>query len=281
MSNVSKSTRVSYAQERLWFLDQLESGNTACNIPAAYRLEGSLDVDALEWSLNEIVQRHEVLRTTFEAVDGRPVQVIAPELSLTLPVEDLRRFPESEREVEVRRLAAEEARRPFDLADGPLLRARLLRLGEACPEREPEVRCRREEHVLLLTMHHIVSDGWSMGVFNRELSALYEAFCEGESSPLPELSTQYADFAVWQGEVLEEQLACWRQHLDGAFVRILAQAGIVGGQVKQVKGADPLTAQQMAYDDVHRVDIIGALGHRERAIGRGFVRGLSFATRLG
>jgi len=196
---------LSFAQERLWFLDQLEPGNTAYGIPIAYRLQGSLDVAALEWSLNEIVRRHEVLRATFAVVDGRPAQVIAPEMRLTLPVEDLRGLPEAEQEAEVERWATEEAHHPFDLAQGPLLRATLLRLNE-------------EEHVLLLTMHHIVSDGWSMGVFNRELAVLYEAFSAGEPSPLPELPIQYADFAVWQrgwlqGEVLEEQLAYWRQHL--------------------------------------------------------------------
>jgi len=196
---------LSFAQERLWFLDQLGPGNTAYGIPVAYRLQGSLDVAALEWSLNEIVRRHEVPRTTFAVVDGRPVQVIAPEMRLTLPVEDLRGLPEAEQEAEVERWATEEAQHPFDLAQGPLLRAALLRLDE-------------EEHVLLLTMHHIVSDGWSMGVFNRELAALYEAFSAGKPSPLPELPLQYADFVVWQrewlqGEVLEEQVAYWRQHL--------------------------------------------------------------------
>ena len=198
---------LSFAQERLWFLEQLEPGNTAYNIAAAYRLRGPLDVAALERSLNEIVRCHEVLRTTFATMDGRPVQVIAPEMSLTLPVEDLQELPEAEREAEAQRLLTEEAQRPFDLEKGPLLRAALLRLDE-------------EEHVLLLTMHHIVSDGWSMGVFNRELAVLYEAFSVGKPSPLPELPIQYADFAVWQrewlqGEVLEEQLAYWREHLGG------------------------------------------------------------------
>ena len=209
MRSVSREGELplSFAQERLWFLDQLEPGNTAYGIPAAYRLQGSLDVAALEWGLNEIVRRHEALRTTFEVVDGRPVQITAPDLRLMLPVEYLREFPEAEREAEVQRQATEEAQRSFDLAKGPLLRITLLRLGE-------------EEHVLLLTMHHIVSDDWSMGVFNRELSALYEAFSAGEPSPLPELPIQYADFAVWQrewlqGEVLEEQLAYWGGQLGG------------------------------------------------------------------
>ncbi len=204
-----KGLPLSFAQERLWFLHQLEPGIAAYNIPVAYCLKGPLDADALERSLNEIVRRHEVLRTSFEVVDGRPVQVIAPNLRLTLPVEDLRELPETEWETEAHRLYTGAAQQPFDLAQGPLLRVTLLRLGE-------------EEHVLLLTMHHIVSDGWSMGIFNRELSTLYEAFSAGKPSPLPDLSTQYADFAVWQrqwlqGEVLEKQLSYWKQQLGGGL----------------------------------------------------------------
>ena len=204
-----KELPLSFAQERLWFLDQLELGSTAYNIPVAYSLKGPLDVDALKWSLDEIVRRHEVLRTTFEVVDGRPVQVIAMNLRLALPVADLRELPEAERETEVRRLHTEEAQQPFDLAQGPLLRVTLLRLGE-------------EEHVLLLTMHHIVSDGWSMGIINRELSVLYEAFSAGKSSPFSDPPIQYADFAVWQrrwlqGEVLEEQLSYWKRQLGGGL----------------------------------------------------------------
>ena len=198
---------LSFAQQRLWFLDQLEPGNPAYNIPAAMRLRGALNVAALEQGLNEVVQRHEVLRTTFSLVEGQPVQVIAPTLTLTLPVVDLRNLPGTQREAEALWLATEEARRPFDLARGPLLRATLLRLDE-------------EDHVLLLTMHHIVSDGWSMGIVFRELSALYEAFSKGKPSPLPELPIQYADFAVWQqqwlqGEVLEAQLSYWKKQLAG------------------------------------------------------------------
>jgi len=199
---------LSFAQQRLWFLDQLKPGNSTYNIPAAMRLRGPLNVAALEQSLNEIVRRHEALRTTFASVEGQPIQIISPPEPFTLSIADLRQLPETEREPEARRLATEEARRPFDLAQGPLLRTTLLRLGE-------------EEHVLLLTMHHIVSDGWSMGILFRELSTLYEAFSAGKPSPLPELPIQYADFAVWQlqwlqGEVLEAQLAYWRKQLAGA-----------------------------------------------------------------
>ncbi|MDY7076205.1 MAG: amino acid adenylation domain-containing protein [Chloroflexota bacterium] len=198
---------LSFAQQRLWFLDQFEPGSPFYNVPSAVRLAGPLDVAALEQSLNEIVQRHQVLRTTFQTVDGRAVQVIAPKLTLTLPVVDLGGLPEAEREAEVRRLAAENAQQPFDLAQGPLLRVTLLRLE-------------RQEHVVLLNMHHIVSDGWSIGVLIQEVAALYESFAAGKPSPLPELPIQYVDYAHWQrewlqGEVLESQLAYWKQQLDG------------------------------------------------------------------
>src|SRR5208282_919887 len=153
-------------------------------------------------SLNEIVKRHEALRTTFSIVDDRPAQVIAPSLTLTVSIVDLRELPETERETEVQRLVATEAQRPFDLAEGPLVRATLLRLGE-------------NEHVGLLTMHHIVSDGWSTGILIREMAVLYDAFCSDRPASLPELPIQYADFAHWQrqwleGEVLETQLAYWK-----------------------------------------------------------------------
>jgi len=198
---------LSFAQQRLWFLDQLEPGSPLYNIPSAVRLTGRLDVVALERSLSEIVRRHEVLRTTFAAENGRPVQVIAPELTMTLPVVDLRDLPDAEREAEARRLATEEARRPYDLTEGPLLRVTLLRLDG-------------DEYVALLTMHHIASDGWSMGVLIGEIAALYDAFSTGKPSPLPELPIQYVDFAQWQrqwlqGEVLEAQLNYWKQQLDG------------------------------------------------------------------
>ena len=199
---------LSYAQQRLWFLDQLEPHSSAYNIPGALHLTGRLNIVALEQSLNEVVRRHEALRTTFTLFDEQPVQVITDAQPLKLEIEDLRGLAELEREDFASRLATEEARRPFDLQRGPLLRARLLRLDE-------------EEHVLLCTMHHISSDGWSLAIFVREVAALYEAYCRGASSPLPELLIQYADYAVWQrewlqGEVLEEQLAYWREQLTDA-----------------------------------------------------------------
>ncbi|HEU4562041.1 MAG TPA: condensation domain-containing protein, partial [Longimicrobium sp.] len=199
---------LSFAQERLWFIDRLDPGSTVYNMALPLRLRGALDVGALERALGEIVRRHEALRTTFTDVDGSPVQVIAPFDGFVVPVEDLSALGEADREAAVRRRAGEEAARPFDLSAGPLFRAALLRLGE-------------EDHVLLLGMHHIVSDGWSLGVLSREFSTLYEAYRESRESLLPELAVQYADYAVWQreqlaGEMLDRQLAYWKVRLAGA-----------------------------------------------------------------
>ncbi len=198
----------SFAQQRLWFLDQLKSDTAVYNMPAAVRLTGQLDAVALEQTLNEITRRHEALRTTFTVIDEQPVQVITPVHSSPLLIVDLSELPEKEREAEALRLVAEEAQLPFNLAQGPLLRVSLLKLGE-------------EEHVLLMTLHHIISDGWSVGVFIKEMKTLYAAFSNGETSPLPELPIQYADFAQWQrewlsGDVLDEQLVYWKQQLSGA-----------------------------------------------------------------
>jgi len=198
---------LSFAQQRLWFLDQLEPGSPFYNIPETVRLVGPLNVAAMEQSLNEVIRRHESLRTTFETVDGRPVQVIAPELTIPLPVVGLQHLPKAERETEALRLAQEEAQQPFDLARGPLLRACLLRLGE-------------EDHIILLTLHHIIGDNWSTTVLIQEVTVLYDAFSHDRPSPLPELLLQYADFAHWQrnwlqGEVMETQLDYWKQQLAG------------------------------------------------------------------
>ncbi|WP_416671490.1 amino acid adenylation domain-containing protein [Egbenema bharatensis] len=200
---------LSFAQQRLWFLEQLEPGSPFYNHPAAVNLTGALNIAVLEQSFNEIVRRHEVLRTTFMLAGEEPVQVIQPTLMLNLPLIDLRELSETDRTQEVQVLAAQEARCPFDLVKGPLLRGTLLRLGEA-------------EYLLLFTMHHIISDGWSRGVLIRELAALYEAFADGKPSPLPELPIQYGDFAVWQrqwlqGEVLEAQKDYWKQKLGGSL----------------------------------------------------------------
>ncbi len=198
---------LSFAQQRLWFLDQFEPDSSFYNTPAAVRLTGQLNLPSLRQSLNEIVRRHEALRTTFISVDGGPQQVITPTLSVTLQLLDLRELSENERETEARRLISEEARRPFDLEQELLFRATLCRLAE-------------NENVLFINMHHIVSDGWSFGVLFRELTALYQAFSKGDPSPLPELPIQYADYAAWQrdwlrGEALEKQLSYWRQQLSG------------------------------------------------------------------
>ncbi len=200
--------RLSFAQERLWFLDQLEPGSTLYNVPFGVRLQGQLDEAALGRALAELVRRHEVLRTTFASVEGRPIQVIHDQVAVALPLSDLGHLPAEEREARVRLEARGEAGRPFDLAEGPLLRARLLRLSD-------------DEHVLLVTMHHIVSDGWTRGILNREVGLLYGAFRAGAPSPLPELPLQYADYAEWQrrwldGEVLARQLAYWKRELEGA-----------------------------------------------------------------
>ena len=197
---------LSFAQQRLWFLDRLEPNSSTYNIPSALRLKGPLDTNALEQSLNEIVRRHEALRTTFSMVEGQPVQKISASLSLPLSVIDLSQLPESEREDEARRLTNEEAQRHFDLERGPLVRSVLLHLGS-------------EDHILLLTLHHIASDGWSMSILHRELSALYQAFSNGKGSPLGTLPVQYADFAQWQrewlqGDVLVTQLGYWKKRLE-------------------------------------------------------------------
>jgi amino acid adenylation domain-containing protein len=198
---------LSFAQQRLWFLDQLEPNTAVYNIPDMHYFTGALNLDALERSVSEIVRRHETLRTTFHIVDGEPAQVIAAAQPQKIEVIDLSHLPEPEREAKAQRMADEEANQPFDLTRGPLFRFRLVKLAE-------------EEHILLFTMHHIISDGWSLGVLGRELSALYQAYSAGQSSPLDELTIQYADFAVWQrqwlqGEVLEKQLAYWREQLGG------------------------------------------------------------------
>ncbi len=201
---------LSFSQQRLWFLDRLEPGSAAYNLPDALRLRGRLDPALLARVLGEIVRRHEVLRTTFGLVAGRPVQTVSPPGPFPLPRIDLDDLPAAAAEREARRLAEEDAALPFDLARGPHLRARLLRLTAS-----------GAEHVVLLNLHHIVSDGWSVAVLVRELTLLYGAFSAGRPSPLPELPIQYADFADWQhrelsGEVLAGHLQYWRERLAGA-----------------------------------------------------------------
>jgi amino acid adenylation domain-containing protein len=199
--------QLSFGQERLWFLDQLMPGSPVFNIPIAVRLSTPISLAVLEQSLNEIVRRHDALRTTFATIDGKPKPVITPNLNLTIPVVDLSGRPQHELETMARQSTNEEALRPFDLAEGPLVRVGLIRLGE-------------DNHVLLVTTHHIISDGWSTVVFFEELSRLYEAFSKGEQSPLPELPIQFADYAAWQreglqGQVLDKQVSYWKEKLGG------------------------------------------------------------------
>ncbi|MGH9334264.1 MAG: amino acid adenylation domain-containing protein, partial [Vicinamibacteria bacterium] len=196
---------LSFAQQRLWFLDQLGAGS-AYNVPMAVRLTGPLDVEALASSLKAVEERHESLRTSFRSLGGEPMQVLSAKGALELGLTDLRPLAADGRETELRRLVLEEARKPFDLSQLPLLRASLIRVGD-------------EEHVFLLTMHHIVSDGWSMGVLLREITDYYQGFARKRPVALPPLEIQYSDFAVWQrkwlsGEVLESQRAYWRRQLE-------------------------------------------------------------------
>lgn len=198
---------LSYAQQRLWFADQLEKGSTAYNMRFQWRFEGKMRPSALQRVLNHMVQRHEILRTTFPMRNGKPVQKIAREMELVLEEIDLQSFSPEEREAEVRRIANEKATLAFDLTQGPLWRMSWLRLDAST-------------HVLLGNVHHIVSDGWSQEIMSREIGQLYKAYVQNEVAAMPQLNIQYADYAVWQreqfsGEAMEEQLAYWRKQLDG------------------------------------------------------------------
>ncbi|MEM9488144.1 MAG: amino acid adenylation domain-containing protein, partial [Myxococcota bacterium] len=202
---------LSFAQQRLWFLDQLQPGSATYNVPFALRIQGPLDIAALRWSLQRIIARHESLRTRFAAHGGQPVQLIEDQLELELSTVDLSGLPEQARDSRARALATEDAMRPFDLATGPLIRAAVILLAPP-----PD----SDDRILLLTMHHIVSDGWSTGLLIRELSLLYRAYCAGHEPSLPALPVQYADFAVWQrswlqGDVLRDLTDYWTTALDG------------------------------------------------------------------
>ncbi len=198
---------LSPGQQRLWFLDQLEPGTPLYNNFSAIRIQGEISIPLLARSLNHIVERHEILRTTFHEVGGKPVQRIHDHMPVDLPVRDLSDTPEDEREARIRELAIAHARKPFDLTRGPLLRAEALRLGE-------------DDHVLFFTMHHIVSDGWSVAVLIEELATIYQALAAGEEPDLPPLLIQYADFAAWQlervrSEEMAEQIRWWEEQLAG------------------------------------------------------------------
>jgi len=199
--------QLSFGQQRLWFLDQLEPGSPLYNNPAAVMLKGELNISAMEKALNEIVQRHEVLRTTFTTEDDQPTQVINAEMPIKLERIDLRHLPESERQSEAMGLAKAEAQKPFNLSTDPLFRVTLVQFAD-------------QEYLMILVMHHIVSDGWSLSIFIQEIAILYKVHVSGHGSPLPDLAVQYADFAHWQrqwmqGKVLEDQLSYWQEQLKG------------------------------------------------------------------
>ncbi len=243
---------LSFAQERLWFLDHLEPGSPFYNVPVALRLRGPLDAAALAWAFGEIVRRHEALRTVFPSRGGRAVQTVLPPGSFALPVQDLRGLADAAREGVVRGAVADEVRHAFDLARGPLLRARLLRVAD-------------DEHVLAMVTHHVASDAWSMGIFFGELGEAYRARLAGSEPALPPLPVQYADFAVWQrqwlrGETLERQLGWWRERLRGAPAVLELPADRPRPPVQRFHGASHAFA---VPEDAARA--LRALGRREGA----------------
>ncbi len=206
-ANTSSRLPLSFAQQRLWFLHHLKPESALYNVPVALRIRGKFDTRVLQQAVNEIVRRHEVLRTTYRMEDGEIWQEIGPAESVLVFWDDLTILDAQERELKTEQLVNEEAQKPFDLAHGPLLRIKVLKLGEL-------------EHAVEATMHHIVSDGWSKAIFIREFAALYQAFSQGEVSPLAELPVQYADYVLWQrtllkGEFLNQQLKYWQQQLSG------------------------------------------------------------------
>jgi amino acid adenylation domain-containing protein/non-ribosomal peptide synthase protein (TIGR01720 family) len=246
------SVPLSFAQQRLWFLHQLEPSSSAYNIPAALHVRGALKVGILTRCLNEIIRRHESLRTTFPVVEGSPIQHIAPALEIEMPLVSIPALSEAERQAWIQRLISEEAGRPFDLTRGPLLRALLLRLAE-------------DEHVLLLTAHHISADGWSVKVFMREMAALYEAYSDEQPSPLPELPVQYADFSIWQrqyltGDVLAAQLAYWKRQLGGDLPVLSLPADRLRPHTRTFRGATESLRLSAELSEA-----VKALGRRQHA----------------
>jgi amino acid adenylation domain-containing protein len=225
----SEELPLSFAQQRLWFLEQLQPGTAVYHIPAAVRLTGQLNISILQRSLNAILQRHEVLRTNFPAIAGIPTIQITPERAIALPIVDLSGLNPLDQEVEIRRVAVQSASTPFDLATDLLMRVVLLR-------------CEADESVILLTLHHIASDGWSMEILLSELAALYTAFLQQQPSPLPPLPIQYADFAHWQrqwlqGQVLEQQLDYWRSQLGGDRPVLQLPTDFPRSRVQRFRGA--------------------------------------------
>src|SRR5438128_1376218 len=220
---------LSYDQERLWWLNQSAEGNPAYVIYTASRLEGRLDVEVMQRAISESVRRHEVLRATFEVIGASPVMVIAPQLEIPLPVEDLTELPASERLQEAMKRVNRFSGKPFDPRRGPLVRVGLLRLDEG-------------DHVLYINLHHTITDRWSAALVEEELAVLYDAFSKGEPSPLAELSLQFPDFAAWQrqwlqGETLEAQSVYWQQQLAGAPLILALPTDHPRPPVPQFRGA--------------------------------------------
>ena len=233
---------LSFSQQRQWVEDQLQPGNTANNLFYAFHLSGPLNVTVLEASFQQIVTRHEILRTTFKRIDSQPFQMIAPSLSVSMPIVDI----PAKSYTEVNHLAREEAQRPFDLSVGPLMRCTLLRLTET-------------EHILLLTMHHIISDGWSIGVLFREIVLLSQAYLAGNPSPLPDLPLQYADFSIWQrnwlqGNTLRKQMAYWKEQLAGAVSLLDLPTDRIRPAIQAHRGARlSFALSQALSDDLQKI----------------------------
>jgi len=249
---------LSFAQERFWFLEQLSPGTPFHNIPIALRMKGALDIEVLRRALDEIVRRHEILRASFVLHNGQPAQIIAPRLDVPLPVESLDRLSESNREAQLEHLVTEEARRPFDLMKEPLLRLRLFQISET-------------DHVLSLTVHHIIADGWSMGILSRELAAVYRAFIQGGVSPLPALPIQYLDTVLHQRQGAREQefqrqVTYWQQRLDHAPSILSLPFDYLRPEVQGYRGArhdwvldEPVVRQLQAVGHRHRTTLFMTL----------------------
>src|SRR5215217_4172308 len=239
---------LSFAQQRLWFIAQLEPDNPFYNCLEAFRLTGKLNLLVIEQMFSELVRRHEVLRTTFDVVGGEPAQIVSSEMKLNPRVLDLQSLPESERERQALKLSSAELQRPFDLRRGPLLRVVVLRISE-------------HEHVIVFATHHLISDGWSKDVLVREIITLYSAFAEGRPSPLAELPAQYGDFAIWQrqrltGPVLQRHLDYWKRHLADAPHRLALPTD------------HPRPAVPTRHGSYEVLTLPPELGHSLRALGR-------------